>query len=103
MLADEMRRMCELVRKANTGQFEQDSLSKGGRKGHPGFPMEGQRVESKEAWEVWVEEEADREWTLQVVNGFVSCTDYTSPNAHTRIDDLFVCVQKSFHHRSCLC
>ena len=38
----------------------------------PGVMSRGQRVDKKEAWEVWVMEEADREGILKVMNRWVS-------------------------------
>ena len=64
-----------IVRKANTGVrrhrtratvSEECWLSKGGRKRcNPGVTMLGQRVDTREAWEAWFMEQADREDILK--------------------------------------
>ena len=56
--------MCKIVRKANKDHsLEQDILSNGRRKRLSWFADVGP------AWKLWVEEEADREGILGVMNG----------------------------------
>ena len=77
VLAEEIRRMGEIVRKASTGVrghgrratvLSKIASAKEEGSDYPGTMVPGQRVDSKEAWDVWDEEEADREGFLQVTN-----------------------------------
>ena len=75
--ADEMRRMCEIVRKANTGVRRHSTrttvlitIASGEEKGsgYPDLPIPGMRVGRQEAWAEWVEDGVDRQELISIIS-----------------------------------
>ena len=79
LLADEVREMVDVVRKANAGVKKQGirptllrriAFYMEERNDYPNLPVPGQRVDSAEGCEEWVENGSDRKGVISVMNGW---------------------------------